>query len=321
MLATGIGAELKPVRNVKPLWGRAGTVLGVVLGGFDMWCEALFGRSFFGTLKHRHADADTLLPSGAAPAKRYDKPDGKVTFDRNSSVFLANLSHDEDQPVHLEAGRPGRARPRPAALRRAGAALLPGGRLRTGRGGGAPVFRIHAANCVHCKTRDIKDPARNNHLGPARGWFPPACESRHSKGLTQSCLPAAQPRNRPSCPVKVRFRTPWSLLACDPSCAPHQLGRHRPRALHRRCAFGRSQDVRRRAADHHGQFLAGREALADMRTEDAARYFSDAVGDWDNPILVERSFIAYAANGQVTDSPASRGTFSNWSLPMTSLRS
>jgi tetratricopeptide (TPR) repeat protein len=64
---------------------------------------------------------------------------------------------------------------------------------------------------------------------------------------------------------------------------------------------GQMFDVARQTTT--GNFLAGREALADMRTEDAARYFSDAaIGDWDNPILVERSFIAYAANGQVPDS-------------------
>ena len=174
VLATGIGAELKPVRNVKPLWGRTGTVLGVVLGGFDMWCEALFGRSPFGTLKHRHADADTLRPSGAAPARRYDRPDGKVTFDRNSSVFLANLSHDEDQPVHLKLADP--AVPVRENLPRYGEPAplyCPAGVYEMAEEDGKPVFRIHAANCVHCKTCDIKDPARNITWVPPEGGSGP----------------------------------------------------------------------------------------------------------------------------------------------------
>ncbi len=174
VLASGIGAELKPVRNVKPLWGRAGTVLGVLLGGFDMWCEALFGRSPFGTLKHRHADADTLLPSGAVPARRYDRPDGKVAFDRSSSVFLANLSHDEDQPVHLKLADP--TVPVRENLPRYGEPAplyCPAGVYEMAEEGGEPVFRIHAANCVHCKTCDIKDPARNITWVPPEGGSGP----------------------------------------------------------------------------------------------------------------------------------------------------
>jgi electron-transferring-flavoprotein dehydrogenase len=174
VLATGIGAELKPVRNVKPLWGRAGTVLGVVLGGFDMWCEALFGRSIFGTLRHRHADADTLLPSGAMPTKRYERPDGRRTFDRSSSVFLANLSHDEDQPVHLKLADP--AVPVRENLPRYGEPAplyCPAGVYEVAEEGGEPVFRIHAANCVHCKTCDIKDPARNITWVPPEGGSGP----------------------------------------------------------------------------------------------------------------------------------------------------
>jgi electron-transferring-flavoprotein dehydrogenase len=174
VLATGIGAELKPVRNVKALWARAGAVLGVVLGGFDMWCEALFGRSIFGTLRHRHADADTLLPSGAMPAKRYDRPDGRHTFDRTSSVFLANLSHDEDQPVHLRLTDP--AVPVRENLPRYGEPAplyCPAGVYEVAEEGGEPVFRIHAANCVHCKTCDIKDPARNITWVPPEGGSGP----------------------------------------------------------------------------------------------------------------------------------------------------
>ena len=174
VLATGIGAELRGVRNVKPLWGRAGTVLGVLLGGFDMWCEALFGRSPFGTLGHRQADADTLHPAGAAPARRYDTPDGIRSFDRSSSVFLANLSHDEDQPVHLQLADP--TVPVRENLPRYGEPAplyCPAGVYELAEEGGAPVFRIHAGNCVHCKTCDIKDPARNITWVPPEGGSGP----------------------------------------------------------------------------------------------------------------------------------------------------
>jgi electron-transferring-flavoprotein dehydrogenase len=174
VLATGIGAELKPVRNVKPLWGRAGTVLGVLLGGFDMWCEALFGGSLFGTLKHRRADADTLHPTGVAPRRRYGTPDGVHTFDRSSSVFLANLSHDEDQPLHLRLADP--TVPVRENLPRYGEPAplyCPAGVYEMAEEGGAPVFRIHPANCVHCKTCDIKDPARNITWVPPEGGSGP----------------------------------------------------------------------------------------------------------------------------------------------------
>jgi len=174
VLASGIGAELGPVRNVKPLWGRAGTVLGVLLGGVDMWCRALFGGSPFGTLRHRHADADTLLPTGAKPARRYQRPDGVRSFDRASSVFLANLSHDEDQPVHLRLADP--AVPVRDNLPRFGEPAplyCPAGVYELAEADGEPVFRIHPANCVHCKTCDIKDPARNITWVPPEGGSGP----------------------------------------------------------------------------------------------------------------------------------------------------
>lgn len=174
VLATGIGAELKPVRNVKPFWGRFGTYLGVLLGGFDMWCEALFRFSLFGTLKHGKADYQGLKPISAVTPRTYARPDGVTTFDRAASVYLANLSHDEDQPVHLKLADPDlpvrENLPRygePAPL------YCPAGVYEVAEEGGAPVFRIHAANCVHCKTCDIKDPAQNITWVPPEGGSGP----------------------------------------------------------------------------------------------------------------------------------------------------
>src|SRR5580692_5919331 len=97
-----IGRDLRKVRNVKPLWSKLGLALGVGLGGFDMWTNELFGASLFGTLKHGKADSDTLVPIAEAKPIAYPKPDGKISFDKLSSVFLSNTNHEEDQPVHLK---------------------------------------------------------------------------------------------------------------------------------------------------------------------------------------------------------------------------
>ncbi|TJV12045.1 MAG: electron transfer flavoprotein-ubiquinone oxidoreductase, partial [Mesorhizobium sp.] len=88
--ATDIGKDLKKVRNVKPLWSRFGTVVGVGIGGLDMWLNSLFGFSPFGTLKHGKADHATLEPAARHKKIAYPKPDGVLTFDRLSSVFLSN---------------------------------------------------------------------------------------------------------------------------------------------------------------------------------------------------------------------------------------
>ncbi len=97
-----IGKDLKRVRNVKPLWSKFGTAIGVALGGLDMWTNQLFGFSFFGTLKHGKTDAQSLEPASKHKPIAYPKPDGVLTFDRLSSVFLSNTNHEEDQPVHLQ---------------------------------------------------------------------------------------------------------------------------------------------------------------------------------------------------------------------------
>ena len=101
--ATDIGKDLKKVRNVKPLWSRFGTLVGVGLGGLDMWTEHAVRL-----LAVRHAEARQagLRRRWSRPRKHkpidYPKPDGVLTFDRLSSVFLSNTNHEEDQPVHLQ---------------------------------------------------------------------------------------------------------------------------------------------------------------------------------------------------------------------------
>ena len=99
--ASDIGRDLYKVRNVKALWSRFGLALGVSLGGFDMWTHELFGGSLFGALKLTKPDSATLKPIAEAKPIAYPKPDGVLTFDKLSSVFLSNTNHEEDQPVHL----------------------------------------------------------------------------------------------------------------------------------------------------------------------------------------------------------------------------
>ena len=174
VMQTGIATELMAVRNVKPLWSRFGTLLGAIAGGAEMWATALLGRSLLGTLHHKGPDHAALKPRSAVTGRSYDRPDGKTSFDRAASVYLANLSHDEDQPVHLVLADP--AVPvrdnlpvygEPAPL------YCPAGVYEVAQEGGAPVFRIHAANCVHCKSCDIKDPAQNITWVPPEGGSGP----------------------------------------------------------------------------------------------------------------------------------------------------
>ncbi|WEJ57698.1 electron transfer flavoprotein-ubiquinone oxidoreductase [Devosia sp. FJ2-5-3] len=174
VLETGIGAELFGVRNIKPMWSRFGTLFGAGLGGFDLWCQSLLRFSMFGTQRSDTSDAAKLKPIAAVTPRTYPRPDGTTTFDRASSVFLANLSHDEDQPVHLKLADPSIPIRENLPLYGEPAPLYcPAGVYEVAEENGAPVFRIHAANCVHCKTCDIKDPSRNITWVPPEGGCGP----------------------------------------------------------------------------------------------------------------------------------------------------
>src|ERR1700753_1196897 len=99
--SSAVGKDLYKVRNVKPLWSKLGTVIGVALGGFDMWCNTL-GFSLFGNQSHANPDRKTLDTAKQHQPIAYPKPDGKLSFDKLSSVFLSNTNHEEDQPGHLK---------------------------------------------------------------------------------------------------------------------------------------------------------------------------------------------------------------------------
>jgi electron-transferring-flavoprotein dehydrogenase len=172
--ASDISRDLYKVRNVKALWSRFGLALGVSLGGFDMWTHELFGGSLFGALEHTKPDSATLKPIAEARPIAYPKPDGVLTFDKLSSVFLSNTNHEEDQPAHLRLIDP--AVPIKENLPRYGEPArlyCPAGVYEVVYGDEKnrvdPRFVINFQNCVHCKTCDIKDPAQNIVWTPPEG--------------------------------------------------------------------------------------------------------------------------------------------------------
>ncbi|MCA1493197.1 electron transfer flavoprotein-ubiquinone oxidoreductase [Ensifer sp. NBAIM29] len=167
---SAIGQDLKKVRNVKPLWSRFGTAIGVALGGLDMWTNTLFGLSFFGTLKHAKTDAASLEPAAKHQKIDYPKPDGVLTFDRLSSVFLSNTNHEEDQPIHLQVKDPElQKRSEHDVFAGPSTRYCPAGVYEWVEKDGQPTFVINAQNCVHCKTCDIKDPNQNINWVPPQG--------------------------------------------------------------------------------------------------------------------------------------------------------
>ncbi len=164
-----IGKDLWTVRNAKPLWSKFGTRAGIPLGGFDMWTSTL-GFSLFGTLKHGKPDYATLKPAAACSPIAYPKPDGKLTFDRLSSVFLSNTNHEEDQPVHLLVKDMERQKvSEHDQFGGPSARYCPAGVYEWVEESGAPKYVINAQNCVHCKTCDIKDPNQNITWVPPEG--------------------------------------------------------------------------------------------------------------------------------------------------------
>ncbi len=167
---TAIGKDLKKVRNVKPLWSKFGTAIGIGLGALDMWTNTLFGGSLFGTLKHDKTDAQSLEPAAKHKKIDYPKPDGVLTFDRLSSVFLSNTNHEEDQPIHLQLKNPALQKTSELDVY-AGPSTryCPAGVYEWVEKDGQEVYVINAQNCVHCKTCDIKDPNQNINWVPPQG--------------------------------------------------------------------------------------------------------------------------------------------------------
>ncbi|MCC7197904.1 MAG: electron transfer flavoprotein-ubiquinone oxidoreductase [Gammaproteobacteria bacterium] len=155
--------DLHKVRNVKPglKWGMW---LGTIHGGLHMWLNDLGLGALVGwTLRHKQADHETLKPAAQVQRIEYPKPDGVLTFDRNSSVYLSGTNHEEDQPVHLtlkDATVP--VSHNLALYDGPEGRYCPAGVYEfVDAEGGGRRLQINAQNCVHCKTCDIKDPRQN----------------------------------------------------------------------------------------------------------------------------------------------------------------
>ncbi len=152
--------ELHGARNIRPAFAKLGLYGGIAYSALDTF--VLRGKAPW-TFRHAHADYESLRPAAAAAKIAYPKPDGTLTFDRLSSVFISNTNHEENQPAHLQLKDPGRwegvnwerfaspeSRYCPAGVYEA-----------VETEGGHHRLQINAQNCVHCKTCDIKDPTQN----------------------------------------------------------------------------------------------------------------------------------------------------------------
>jgi electron-transferring-flavoprotein dehydrogenase len=171
--ASWIAKELKLVRNAQPAVTKFGGTVGTLYAGLDLWLNHLkIGVPW--TFRH-HADHTSLRRTDHVHAKRYPKPDGKLTFDRLSSVFLSNTNHEEDQPIHLtlkDAAVP--ITINLALYDSPESRYCPAGVYEiVDQDKGDPRLQINAQNCVHCKTCDIKDPTQNiNWVVPEGGGGP-----------------------------------------------------------------------------------------------------------------------------------------------------
>lgn len=167
--------DLRKVRNTRPSLSKFGLFLGTIYSGVDMWLNNL-GLGFLvpWTFGH-HLDHECTRNISESQPIEYEKPDGKITFDRLSSVFLSNTNHEEDQPVHLQLID----KDVPVAVNLAEYAApeqryCPAGVYEIiGLEEGSPQLQINAQNCLHCKTCDIKDMTENiNWVVPEGGGGP-----------------------------------------------------------------------------------------------------------------------------------------------------
>ena len=158
--ASWLHTELHRARNFKP-WMSKGLYTGTVMVGVD---QVVFGGRAPWTLHHQHADNETLEKKTEVAPIAYPKPDGVLTFDRLSSVFISNTNHNEDQPCHLTLkDASGPVNVNLALYDAPEQRYCPAGVYEIVRNddGSQPRLQINAQNCVHCKTCDIKDPTQN----------------------------------------------------------------------------------------------------------------------------------------------------------------
>lgn len=163
--------DLSQIRNFKPLWSRFGFT-GALLAGAVSWFQTIFRFSLLGTMHLKEEACHSLKEIKSAPRKVYEKPNQKQTFDRLSSLPFSQVNHEEDQPCHLILKDPSIPTGKSLLLYGEPSQLYCPAKVyeivyddeETLRN---PRFIIHASNCIHCKTCDIKDPFQNIR------WLPP----------------------------------------------------------------------------------------------------------------------------------------------------
>ena len=203
--ASWVWEELSRVRNVRPAFAKFGMWGGLAYSALDTY--VLRGKAPW-TLHHAHRDNETLLEADAAPRIDYPRPDGVLTFDRLSSVFISNTNHEENQPPHLHLLRSGDGdRGELGTLPQSGGALLPGRGLRDRRRRG----RRPAAADQRAELRALQDlrhqgPDAEHRLGHAGGRRRPELSRRHVTPIASPPLslrvphrPAADPPMKPAC--------------------------------------------------------------------------------------------------------------------------
>jgi electron-transferring-flavoprotein dehydrogenase len=169
--------DLYKVRNIKPALSAWGNIGGTLYGGVDMWLHSL-GINLPWTLKHKQADHETLVAAKDAQPNNYPAPDGKITFDRLASIYLANIQHEEDQPVHLQLADATIPIAKNLALYAAPEQrYCPAGVYEIIEKENSQRLQINAANCIHCKACDIKDPTQNINWVPPQGGSGPYYEA------------------------------------------------------------------------------------------------------------------------------------------------
>ena len=152
--ASWVWEELSGVRNIRPGFAKWGMWGGLLNAAVDTY---VFRGKAPWTLHHTHPDNESLTPAASAPKIAYPKPDGVLTFDRLSSVFISNTNHAEDQPIHLRLRNPAVAIDvNWNEYRSPEARYCPAGVYEIiGEETGTPSLQINSQNCVHCKTCDI----------------------------------------------------------------------------------------------------------------------------------------------------------------------
>ncbi|OMH86661.1 electron transfer flavoprotein-ubiquinone oxidoreductase [Candidatus Liberibacter asiaticus] len=167
---TQIGKDLWIIRNIKPLLSRFGVFIGLSLGLMDIWIQKILGFSFLGTLKHHKMDSCSLEAASQHKKIDYPKPDGKLTFDIMSSLFLAKVKYVKEQPMHLlikdkDLQKKSELRIYSGPSMR----YCPAGVYEWHQNNDENNYIIHAQNCIHCKACVIKDPNQNIEWNPPQG--------------------------------------------------------------------------------------------------------------------------------------------------------